>query len=138
MTLDKLFLALHVFGAFVWVSGLLALLGFIDAVAAEPAPEPRARLVARLRKAALVPDLGGTIAILFGLHWLFRFKLYQAPYMHPKLALVVVLLALHSVLKVRARKVREDQAGPLPRALTPALWLVVLGILVSVITKVPS
>ena len=138
MTMDKLFLSFHVFGALMWVGGLFALIAFIEAVAAEPDAAARGRLVKFLRQAAIVPDVGGTIAIVFGLHWLFRFKLYEAHYMHAKLALVGVLLGLHVFLKIRARKVRENQAGAPPGVFKPLVSLVTLGIIIFVITKIPS
>ena len=138
MTMDRFFLAFHVFGVLIWIGGLFALTAFIEAVAAEPDAPARGRLVKFLRQAAIVPDVGATIAIVFGTHWLFKFKLYQASYMHPKLSLVAVLIGLHGFLKVRARKVREGQAGAPPPVMKPVLSLVALGIIIFVITKLPS
>jgi uncharacterized membrane protein len=138
MTLDKLFLSLHVFGAFIWIGGLFALAAFLDAFGAETDPAARSRLVKFLRQAAIVPDVGATIAIVFGVHWLFKFKLYQMPYMHFKLTLVAVLIGLHGYLKVKAKKARKGEGfTPPPVAIKGLMSLVALGIIVFVVSKWP-
>jgi uncharacterized membrane protein len=138
MTLDKLFLALHVFGTFVWIGGLFGVISFLDVTANEPDAAARGRLVAYLRKAAIVPDVGATIALVFGAHWLFRFKLYEATYMHAKLGVVARVLGLHVYLRLQAKRARTGEpAAPHP-ALRPLLSLCVLGILVFVLAKIPS
>jgi uncharacterized membrane protein len=139
MTMDKLFLALHVMGALMWVGSLFAVMAFLEAYAGEPEAAPRERLLKHLRSAAIVPDVGATIAMVFGAHWLFRFKLYEAHYMHAKLALVVLVLALHIMLRMKVRKARKGQPfTPPPVALKPLLTLTALGILIFVITKIPA
>lgn len=139
MTMDKLFLAFHVIGALMWVGSLFALMAFLEAYAGEPEAAPRERLLKHLRSAAIVPDIGATIAIVFGAHWLFRFKLYEAHYMHAKLALVVLLLVLHVVLKLKVKAARKGQPfTPPPLALKPMLTLLAFGIVIFVITKVPA
>jgi uncharacterized membrane protein len=138
MTLDKLFLSLHVFGAFIWIGGLFALAAFLDAFAAETDPAARGRLAKFLRQAAIVPDVGATIAIVFGLHWLFRFKVYQMPYMHIKLALVAVVIGLHGYFKVKAKKARKGEAFTAPPvAMKLLLSLTALGIILFVVSKWP-
>jgi uncharacterized membrane protein len=138
LNLDRVFLAFHVFGAMLWIGGLFAVMAFLDATITEPDVAARGRLVKHLRLAAIVPDVGATLAMLFGLHWLFRFKLYEAHYMHPKLALVVLVLGLHVYLrrKVGACKRGEAVTAP-PVAAKPLLSLTVLGILFFVLTKWP-
>src|SRR5690348_487719 len=102
MTLDKLFLALHVVGALMWIGSLFALAAFLEAYAGEPDAAAKGRLLKHLRQAAIVPDVGATLAIVFGAHWLFKFKLYQMPYMHIKLTLVAVVIGIHGYLKMKA------------------------------------
>lgn len=139
MTMDKLFLAFHVMGVLLWVGGLFALMAFLEAYAGEPDAAPRTRLLKHVRSAAIVPDVGATIAMLFGAHWLFRFKLYEAHYMHAKLALVALVLVLHVVLRLKVKKARKGEAfTPPPVALKPVLTLTVLGILIFVIAKIPA
>jgi protoporphyrinogen IX oxidase len=140
MTLDKLFLSLHVFGSFIWVGGLFALAAFLDAFAAETDPAARGRLARFLRQAAIVPDIGGTIAIGFGLYWLINFRevLMKMPYMHIKLTLVVLVLGIHGFLKVKAKKARKGEGFTAPpSAVKGLLSLVVLGIIVVVVSKWP-
>lgn len=139
MTLDKLFLSFHVVGALMWVGSLFALTAFLEAVAAEPDPAPRGRLLKFLRQAAIVPDIGATIAIVFGLHWLFKFKIYQMPYMHAKLALVAILIGVHGFLKVKAKRARKGEPFTAPPVfLKPMLTLLATGIVIFVISKVPA
>ncbi|MCX5744258.1 MAG: hypothetical protein NT062_17350 [Proteobacteria bacterium] len=138
MTMDKLFLAFHVVRALMWVGSLFALMAFLSAVAGEPDPAARGRLLKHLREAAIVPDVGGTIAIVFGAHWLFRYKLYETTYMQLKLVLVVGLLALHVILKRKAGQAKRGQDFVPPALLLkPALTAIALGIVIFVITKVP-
>ena len=138
MTLDKLFLSLHVVGALMWIGSLFALTAFLEAYAAEPDAAARGRLAKFVRQAAIVPDVGATIAILFGLHWLFKFKLYQMPYMHIKLMLVAVVIGVHGYLKTKARKVRKGETFTAPPlALKPLISLLALGIVLFVISKWP-
>ena len=138
MQLDRVFLGFHVYGAVMWIGGLFALAAFLDAFGAETDPAARSRLLRFMRQAAIVPDIGATIAIVFGLHWLFKFKLYQMPYMHIKLTLVAVVLGLHGYLKVKARKARKGEAFTAPPGvLKPVLSIVALGIIIFVIAKWP-
>ena len=118
---------------------LFAVMAFLEAAIGETEAGTRGRLVRLLRQAAIVPDVGATLAILFGAHWLFRFKLYQAHYMHPKLALVAIVIGLHVYLrrKVGALK-RGEQVTAVPVAVKPLLSLVILGILIFVIAKWPT
>jgi uncharacterized membrane protein len=139
MTLDKLFLSLHVIGALMWIGSLFALMAFLEAFATEPEPAPRQRLLKHLRQAAIVPDVGATLAIVFGLHWLFKFDLYKAHYMHPKLALVVVVIGLHAYLKRKVgRAKRGETITAPPLALKPMLTLTATGIVVFVISRWPT
>jgi len=139
MTLDKIVLALHVYGAILWIGGLFAVIAFLEAYAAETDPAARGRLAKFVRSAAIVPDVGATIAIVMGVRWLYHYKLYEAHYMHGKLAVVVVLIAMQVWLrrKVRAVKNNETIVAP-PMFAKPLLSLLAIAILVFVITKVPA
>ena len=139
MTLDKLFLSFHVVGALMWIGSLFALTAFLEAFAAEPEPGPRSRMLKFLRQAAIVPDVGATLAIVFGLHWLFKFKLYEAHYMHAKLALVAIVVGVHGFLKMKAKRARlGEQVTAPPVFIKPMLSLLAAGIVIFVISKVPA
>lgn len=136
MTLDQLFLALHVMGALMWIGSLFAVMSFLEAVHGEPDAAARGRLIKYLRQAAIVPDVGATIAIVFGAHWLFRFKLYQAPYMHAKLGLVALVIGLQVMLRIKVKKARKGEPFvPPPAPLKGVLSAIALGILILVIGK---
>jgi uncharacterized membrane protein len=138
MTMDKLFLALHVIGSLMWVGSLFAVMAFLEAYAGEPDAPARGRLLKHLRSAAIVPDVGAAIAIVFGAHWLFRFKLYEMHYMHAKLGLVALVLGLHVMLKLKVKKAKLGETfSPPPLALKPLLTLLATGIVIFVIAKVP-
>ena len=137
--MDKLFLAFHVLGALMWIGGLFALMAFLEAYAEETDAGARGRLLKHLRSAAIVPDVGATIAMVFGAHWLIRFKLYEMHYMHAKLLLVAVVLALHVTLRLKVKKAKKGEPFKAPPvALKPMLTLTALGIIIFVITKVPA
>ncbi|MGE0551636.1 MAG: hypothetical protein AB7O24_31920 [Kofleriaceae bacterium] len=139
MMMDKIFLALHVFGTMIWIGGLFAVMGFLDAAAAETDSGARTRLTKFVRQAAIVPDVGATVALIFGAHWLFRFKLYEMPYMHVKLTLVVLVIVLHVILRKKVGQLkRTGTVKAAPTALKPLLSLIVIGILIAVIAKVPN
>jgi protoporphyrinogen IX oxidase len=138
MTLDKLFLSLHVLGALMWIGSLFALTAFLEAHAEEPDAGAKSRLLKHVRAAAIVPDIGATIALVFGAHWLFKFKLYQMPYMHIKLTLVVVVIGLHGYLKSKVKKAKKGETFKAPPVfIKPMLSLIALGIILFVISKWP-
>ncbi|MDX2091101.1 MAG: CopD family protein [Kofleriaceae bacterium] len=136
--LDLFFRAFHIYGALMWIGGLFALIAFLEAHAQEPDPDARGRLAKHVRIASIVPDIGATIALLMGLHWLFKFKLYEAHYMHPKLALVAVLIGMHGYVKRRVKKVKQGEVAPPFGAIKPVVSLIALGILIFVVVKVPA
>ena len=135
-TMDRYFLAFHVLGALMWIGSTFAVMSFLEAVHGEPDASARGRLIKFLRQAAIVPDVGATIAIVFGAHWLFRFKLYQAPYMHAKLACVLGVIALHVWLRIKVRHARKGEPfTPPPPALKGVLSVLATAILIFVIVK---
>ena len=135
---ENLFLSFHVIGALMWIGSLFALAAFLEAFAAEPDQAARGRLAKFVRQAAIVPDIAATLAIVFGLHWLFKFKVYQMPYMHIKLTLVAVVIGVHGFLKMKAKKVRKgEQLTAPPMFVKPMLSLTAAGIVLFVISKWP-
>jgi uncharacterized membrane protein len=138
MTMDSLFLAFHVFGAIVWVAGLVSLTMLFGAAKAETDAGARKRLLAFARKAGMVPDIGATITILFGLHRLFVLKVYKFHYMHAKLLFVFFLIAMHGFLRAKTKRAAESGEPNLPAFVRPVLAFLVLGILVFVITRFPA
>jgi uncharacterized membrane protein len=138
MTLATLFLTFHVFGVIVWVSGLVGLTLLFAAAKAESDRGARKRLLGFARRAGMVPDIGATIAFIFGLHWLFAYKFYKFHYMHAKLLFVFFLVGMHGFLRAKAKRASESGDATLPAFVRPALAIIVLGILFFVITKIPA
>jgi uncharacterized membrane protein len=138
MTLATLFLTFHVFGVIVWVSGLFGLALLFAAAKAEGDPGARKRLLGFARRAGMVPDIGATIAMIFGLHWLFAYKFYKFHYMHAKLLFVFFLIGMHGFLRAKVKRASESGDPTLPAFVRPVLAVIVLGILFFVITKIPA
>jgi uncharacterized membrane protein len=136
-TMQNLFLGFHLFGAILWIAGLLGLAMALGASRNETAEEARGRLGTLARRLGIFADAGATLAILFGLHRLFSMKLYALPYMQIKIALVVLLIVVHALLRVRARKVSTGQAlGGLPMGM-PLLLGLTLAIVTVVMLRLP-
>jgi uncharacterized membrane protein len=125
--------ATHLVGGILWIGGLLGTGAMLVAAGRESDGELRKRLGTLARKTAMWADLGATIALLLGLHWLFKMKLYTAPHMHLKLALVVVLIGLHGFIRARAKKTALGSAAGIPPAILPVLALLALGIVFAVL-----
>jgi protoporphyrinogen IX oxidase len=136
--LAQLFLAFHVFGVVLWISGLVTLTYLLAAVKNETDAGARSRLAQYARKIGMFPDIGALIAMLFGLHWLFAFKLYKMPYMHIKLTLVVVLIGMHGLLRAKSKKIAQGAETSLPAFVRPLVVALALGIIVIVMLKVPT
>jgi putative membrane protein len=138
ITLATIFLAFHVFGVILWVAGLVGLTLLFAAARGESDVAARKRLLGFARRAGMVPDIGATLAIVFGLHWLFAYKFYKFHYMHAKLLFVVFLLGLHGFLRAKTKRAAESGDASLPAFVRPALAIVVLAIVFFVITKFPA
>jgi uncharacterized membrane protein len=139
MNLDNVLLALHVMGAMMWIGGLFATVAFLEVTIAEPDAGAKARLLKATRAAAIVPDVGLTIAIVFGAHWFMKFKLYEAHFMWAKLGAVAVLITIHVILRGKVGKLKRGevvQAPPPP--LKPVISLTALAVLIFVLTKWPG
>jgi len=120
----------HVIGFVLWIAGLVAVLELLRVHAAV---EGAAReVVARHQRAvAMVMDAGATLTMAFGLWRAFgsvpnKFK--TGAWLHIKVTLVVlVLLGVHGYARVKMRKFRSGEVGPIPG------WLVYLVLAVAVV-----
>jgi uncharacterized membrane protein len=132
---ERLFLALHLFGAFMWVGGLFQLALLLEGVKQEPDAAAKKRLAAYARKAAMLPDIGATLAILFGAHRLFKYELYAMPYMHIKLLLVAVIFGLHGYLRVQTKRAVQNGESGMKPFVQPLLSVTLFGIMAAVLIK---
>jgi putative membrane protein len=136
-------LAFHLVGVVLWMGGLLAfsrVLGYHAREAPSVRPryswlEGRLNYLVALPGALVTIGFGLGLADIYGLQW-FR----VARWMHWKLALVGVVLALHVTLTVKQRAIaRQSPAAPVSRALFAALHgtigLLLIAILVLATTQ---
>ena len=139
MSFDNVILALHVMGAMMWIGGLFATVAFLEVTIPEPDAGARTRLLKATRAAAIVPDVGLTMAIVFGAHWLMRFKLYEAHFMWAKLSAVGVIVGIHVYLRMKVGKLKRGEAVTAPPpVMKPMISLLALGTLIFVLTKWPT
>lgn len=124
-TLDLLIVTVHVLAVVVWI-GALAAIGLV--ATGEGDVRVRGILARRIYLKAAVPGFG--VAFAFGLIRLIRgwntaymnpvgqmmVGYSKSPWMHSKLTLALVIIALHHVIGARTRKMANDGAplGPLP------------------------
>lgn len=133
-------LVFHIIGIVFWMGGLLTVTQVLSAHTEETAPESRQaleRLEVKLMKAVAHP--GAAITVLAGITvvWLQPGYLYET-WLHAKLALVVILIALDLVVHFRAKayfaRQRIMSRGEC-KFMHGAISLVFLGIVVLVMIK---
>jgi uncharacterized membrane protein len=123
-------LLVHVIGFTFWVGGLFVVALFLSAAGDDAAT--RTRIGAIARKVAIGTDAAAGIAIVGGVSLLvMRSFDLQQPWMHMKLTFVVGLLAVHGIVRVRAKKLATG--GPAPKL---AAAIAVLGLAVAIIAVV--
>ena len=117
-------LTLHVIGFTFWVGGLFAVALFLSAAGDDAGTQARVGAVAR--RVAIAADVGAALAIAGGLTVLMmRSYLLHQPWMHMKLTFVVGLLAVHGIVRVRAKKLAGG--GPAPK-MTAAIGVAALAV----------
>ncbi len=97
----------HIFGLVFWVGGLLVTSMALTRHTQETSPEARQAL-ARLERIYLrgLADIGALLAILAGIGLISTKPSYylQAPWLHIKLAFVLLLIVLHGMLAMRTKR----------------------------------
>jgi uncharacterized membrane protein len=133
MTESLLSLVLHVIGITFWVGGLFTLSLVMSAAGDEPAL--RAKVGAIVRRVALGTDVGAGLAIMGGIGLLTSHPWdLRQPWMHMKLTFVLGLLAVHGIVRVRARKLATG--GPAPTgAASIAIAVLAVAIIAVVLVK---
>jgi putative membrane protein len=117
-------LAVHVVGIVFWIGGLFTLA--LTMAASGDDSDFRAKLGAILRRVAIATDAAAGIAIVGGLALLMErsYDLKQ-PWMHMKLTFVLGLLAVHGIVRMRAKKLANGGPPPKPMA---AIGIAVLAV----------
>jgi putative membrane protein len=126
--------AAHVLGAVLWFAGLFAagsLLRFRDG---ETDAGVKQRLGVRSRKAGVLADVGAALAIATGTYQAVTRGLFVQPWLHIKLALVAILIAIHVVIRVKARRASGGE-GTFGKGLLGLATLLVIGIVYAVVVQ---
>jgi protoporphyrinogen IX oxidase len=101
------FLVAHIFGLVFWVSGLLVTSMALTRHTQEASAEAKEAL-ARLERIYLrgLADIGALLTILAGLSLISTKPSYylHAPWLHIKLAFVLLLIVLHGILAMRTKR----------------------------------
>jgi putative membrane protein len=132
LTVVPALLVVHIFGQLFWVGGLLVTAMALTRHTQESSPEARQAL-ARLERIYLrgLADPGALLAILAGISLITTRPSYymHAPWLHIKLAFVVLLIGLHGFVAVRTKKFG---AGQIALERSEARLLVVITILLFI------
>jgi uncharacterized membrane protein len=116
MTGDLWMRILHFAGFTLWVAGLVSVAMLL-----------RARVNART--AGILADAGATLAVASGLYTAITRNLFTQPWLHLKLTVVAVLIAVHVSLRIKARRGREGGSAALLAA-TLLLGLTIMWVIV--------
>jgi putative membrane protein len=105
-------LVVHIFGIVFWVSGLLVTSMALTRHTQETSPEAKQAL-ARLERIFLrgLADPGALLVILAGISLIMTKPSYylHAPWLHIKLTFVLLLIGLHGIVAVRAKRFASGQ-----------------------------
>jgi putative membrane protein len=112
MTMVTALLVVHIFGIVFWVSGLLVTSMALTRHTQETSPEAKQAL-ARLERIFLrgLADPGALLVLLAGISLIMTKPSYylHAPWLHIKLTFVLLLIALHGIVAVRAKRFASGQ-----------------------------
>lgn len=105
-------LVVHIFGIVFWVSGLLVTSMALTRHTQETSPEAKQAL-ARLERIFLrgLADPGALLVLLAGISLIMTKPSYylHAPWLHIKLTFVLLLIGLHGIVAVRAKRFASGQ-----------------------------
>jgi putative membrane protein len=130
--------ALHIVFVVTWFAGLFYLPRLFVYHAESNDPAVRAQLKIMQRRLLVITDIGGTLAIVFGVWTLLQVPAYlQQGWLHAKLTLVAGLIVYHGYLIRLKNQFAQDRCPHSPRWLRlfnelPALFLIAIVILVVV------
>jgi protoporphyrinogen IX oxidase len=137
--MDLALLWLHVSGNIVWIGSILAV-GLV-LLGGRGEPKTRGAIASDIYRRLAVPAF--VVSFLCGAIRLSRdlsYYLQQHHWMHPKLTLALVAIALHHVIGARARKMAAgtvQDAGP-AGILTAVLAVAAIGATFFAIFKIPG
>jgi putative membrane protein len=130
-------LVVHIFGILFWVGGLLVTSMALTRHTQESSAEAKQAL-ARLERIYLrgLADVGALITILAGISLILTKPSYylHAPWLHIKFVFVLLLIGLHGMVAVRAKRFATGRITMQPseaRMLVAATLLIFLSILIA-------
>ena len=126
-------LVVHAIGFTFWVGSLFTVTLLMATAGNDPATRKQIGTLAR--RLAMTSDIAAALAIVGGLSLLLSrpWDLHQ-PWMHIKLTFAVGLLAIHGIVRVRAKKLAGGGDPPKPIAAI-GIALLAIGIITVVILK---
>ena len=132
--------ALHIISVIAWMAGMLYLPRLFayhcDAPAGSQQSETFKVMERRLLRGIINPAMIATW--VFGLTLLFAYDFYEFPWMHAKLALVVILSGVHGLLSRWRRDFAEDRnarGSRFYRVVNEVPALLMVGIVILVVVK---
>jgi uncharacterized membrane protein len=143
-----LVLSAHLIGLMFWISGLVAVYWLLRLHAHAP-KDAHEKLTLMERSLAMLMDVASALAIGCGIamaivgpvvndvpspvSW---FKIGK--WLHYKLVLVLVLLAVHGMVRARIKKFSRGNITPVPQWMWSLLLIAVTGIILIATTKLQS
>lgn len=125
---DRIAFAVHVIGFTLWLAGLFAAARLLSAREAAGTDDTRSTLATLARRQGILADIGSTLALLAGLHLVFKLKLLSQPWMLAKLGLVVCVLILHTFVRIKTRHAARGERG-FPSYVVPVLLVLAAGVI---------
>ena len=126
----------HILGFLIWIGGLLTTLSLLD-VHARVEAGAREALTRAERSAAVIMDIGATLAIGAGLYLALasprfpRTAFHSGGWFRIKLTIVVlVILALHGLARAKVKKFSKGEVKPIPSWAVPLLLVAAAAIVV--------
>lgn len=121
--------SIHVLGFILWVGSLLALSLILQAH--QRAGSAGSSLLGAERSVGRAMELGALLTIACGVAMIFLSNAavspLRQPYLHIKLTLVVVIIALHGFVRARMAKLGRGQGSAPPSAVNALLLLVAIA-----------
>lgn len=133
MTAQALLLVLHITGNLLWIGGIAGVAVALGTAGAAAVRKPVAlKIYRRVAVPGFIASLIGGGAVLF-----MNPALYfsQTRWMHPKLTLVLVVIALHHVLGARAKRLASDEPTKGAHPMGAVLVICAVGAAFLALTK---
>jgi uncharacterized membrane protein len=119
--------ALHFLGWSIWIGALQGTMGMLIHRDSEPLPDAKTRLGQAARRAALVADIGFTLALIMGLTMAFGpQKHIKEGWMHLKLLAVLVIVGAHVLVRIKAKRATRGE-GTFPKPLGAVVGLMAIA-----------